>query len=329
MATEAPAGALRPLWASTVRGEHRPGRGLELARRRPDRPDRNAPEDTVVLIAEARHFLQGVRLTQEPTVRTRACFDACHAPSSSRKRSTVSSEVSSTGSERPTPSWSYQTTSRSWASGAKRRTAGHSGNPARAVRHRGPCPGDRADQGAGRPQRGGPGVAARAPLADALACAAYPGHIHVGPGRQSCSQSGARSVCGALQHRLGGAQSGNLTGPRYAYASGVRGTRVLARLSTRVSPPIEQADVRFREGARVRVATHSSGDTGGIPLRSGPPPPARPVRAHAALSGVHRLSDSEPVGPQMAVEGQGGVRVGGGRSTGRRPRAPPRTRPGK
>ena len=45
---------------------------------------------------------------------------------------------------------------------------------------------------------------------------------------------------------------------------------------------------------------------------------ARPVQAHAALGGVHRLGDAESVGPQVTAEGEGGVPVDGGGRVGRR-----------
>ena len=61
----------------------------------------------------------------------------------------------------------------------------------------------------------------------------------------------------------------------------------------------------------------------------------RPVQAHAALGGVHRLGDAEAVRPQVAAEGERGVPVDGGRGArdvrpraGRRRRARRRTRPG-
>ena len=44
---------------------------------------------------------------------------------------------------------------------------------------------------------------------------------------------------------------------------------------------------------------------------------ARPVQAHAALRGVHRLGDAEAVRPEVAAEGEGGVPVDGGRRVGR------------
>jgi hypothetical protein len=43
---------------------------------------------------------------------------------------------------------------------------------------------------------------------------------------------------------------------------------------------------------------------------------ARPVQAHAALRGVHRLGDARAVRPQVAAEGEGGVPVDGGGAPG-------------